>query len=450
MTMLEQLSTLISGSKFSDLPAAAVASAKLGILDTIGVALAAQDALAATLLLDILPRNSGVSKVWGHQSRLSAYDASIVNATAAHALDFDDCNNVYGGHPSVHLVAALLALADELDCSGRDVLLAYVVGFETQCKIGRCDGFQQYSRGWHPTTTIGVFGAAAACARLLRLDSEKTAVALAIACSLASGVKANFGTMAKPFQVGHCARNGVVAARLAASGYSANTAALEHEQGYFQVFNGPGNFRPVDFAALWGNPYEVADPGIVFKQYPCCGSTHPAIDAVARVRDRLPFASAEILRIDCAIHELCLRHTNRPNPVSASDAKFSLQYCVARAILDGTVGLGDFDTARIHQAAVRALMARTQVRPYTSAEFAPDNLLGAVIDIELLDGTRLHAKVTEPVGASPGNAIPAIALVRKFMSCASLAYGAETSTTLHSRIDTLDQLERTRSLTDLL
>ncbi len=450
MTLLEDLATQVVATRYGDLPAAAVRAAKLGILDALGVALAASSEGSVRLLFDVLPRDSGVARVWGRNARLSAYDAALANATAAHALDYDDCNNVYGGHPSAHLVPAVLALADELGSSGEDVLLAYAVGFEAQCKLGRCDRLTQYARGWHPTTTIGVFGAAAACARLLDLDRDRTVVAMAIACSLASGIKANFGTMVKAFQVGHCARSGVMAARLAAAGYSAEPGALEHAQGYFNVFNGIGQWRPLDFGATWGRPWEVIEPGIVFKQYPCCGSTHPAVDAVMQLRDRLPANLSAIRHIDCAIHELCLRHTNRPAPTSGTDAKFSLQYCVARAVADGGVCLDDFTPGRIDQPSVRDLMARMSVRPYTSTEFPRDNLLGALVSIGLADGTRLDGRIDEPVGASSAHPLPDGALRRKFLDCAASAHGDERAMELLQLIENLEALGHVGELTDRL
>src|SRR6185437_6190249 len=200
-------------------------------------------------------------------------DAALVNGTAAHALDFDDVSNSLGGHPSAPILPALFALGEVLDCTGKDFIAAYVAGFETETRIARGVHFHHYEKGWHPTATLGVFGAAAASCHLLGLDRAKTAQALAIAASLASGIKANFGTMTKPLHVGHTARSGLFAALLAEGGFTADNAALEHQQGFLMVYNGAGNFAADAILKDWGRPYDVVNPGPAFKQYPCCGST---------------------------------------------------------------------------------------------------------------------------------------------------------------------------------
>src|SRR5688572_32940719 len=209
-----ELAQRITTLRAEDLTPAVVHWAKVGVLDTVGVTLAGSDDPAATLVSRVLS-SGGRSLILGTGKRVGALDAALVNGTASHALDFDDCNNTLGGHPSAPILPALFALADEIGASGRDFIAAYVAGFETECKISMGVNFYQYTRGWHPSTTIGVFGAAAACAKLLNLNDERTAVALAIAASLASGIKSNFGTYVKPLHIGHCARNGLFAALLA-------------------------------------------------------------------------------------------------------------------------------------------------------------------------------------------------------------------------------------------
>lgn len=209
-----ELAKRITALRYEDLPPEAAHWAKIGILDTVGVTLAGADDPSATIVAGVLSGN-GPSLVLGTSKRTHPLDAALVNGTASHALDFDDCNNTLGGHPSAPILPALFALADETGASGRDFITAYVAGFETECKISLGVNFYQYTRGWHPTTTIGVFGAAAACAKLLKLDDERTATALAIAASLASGIKSNFGTYVKPLHIGHCARNGLFAALIA-------------------------------------------------------------------------------------------------------------------------------------------------------------------------------------------------------------------------------------------
>ena len=242
MSFATELSNKIKSLQFNTLSADAVHWAKVGILDTVGVTIAGAQEDATRIVLGVSGSASGPSLVFGHARRIGALDAALVNGTASHALDFDDCNNTLGGHPSVPILPALFALADETGATGKDFIAAYVAGFETECKLSMVVNFYQYTRGWHPTTTIGVFGSAAACAHLLKLSVEQTATALSIAASLAAGVKSNFGTMTKPLHVGHCARSGLFAALLARDGFTAGAQAFEHKQGYFEVFNGAGNY----------------------------------------------------------------------------------------------------------------------------------------------------------------------------------------------------------------
>jgi 2-methylcitrate dehydratase PrpD len=341
MALALELAHRITSQRFADLPPQALHWAKVGILDTVGTTLAGCHEDTACLAARALASGAGPSLLFGYSRRVPALEAALVNGAASHALDFDDCNNTIGGHPSAPVLSALFALADDIGASGQDFMTAYVVGFETETKLGLGVNMDHYTKGWHPTATLGVFGAAAACASLLRLSAVQTATALAIAASFASGIKANFGTMMKPLHVGHCARNGLYAALLAREGYTANTAsAFEHKQGFFQVFNGTGHYDAARILPAWAHPWDIVDPGIAIKQYPCCCSTHPAIDALLlllRVHDLQP---AQVARLEAWIHERRLEHTNRPDPQSALEAKFSLQYCLVRALLDRQVIIG--------------------------------------------------------------------------------------------------------------
>ena len=191
----------------------ALSQARTCILDTVGVTLAGIPERCTQILLETpgIADAPGPSLIFGTDRRTSALDATLVNGTAAHALDFDDFSGVLGGHQSVPLVPLLFALGEERGASGDELMTAYVVGVETEIRIARAVNFHHYDKGWHPTTTLGIFGAVAAAAPLMRLDETRTATALAIAASLAAGIKANFGTMTKPLHVGQCGRNGLLA-----------------------------------------------------------------------------------------------------------------------------------------------------------------------------------------------------------------------------------------------
>src|SRR5688572_7219025 len=198
-----ELAQRIAAMRYDDLPVDAVHWAKVAIIDTFACALAGTHEAAPRIAEKAVAGcgtagGTGPALLWGTERRASALDAALINGTAGHALDYDDVNNSIGGHPSVPLLPAIVALGEMLGASGKDLLLAYVTGFEAQARIGAAVNVYHYRKGWHPTATLGVFGAAAASARLLNLDVPQTATALAIAASLSSGIKANFGTMTKP------------------------------------------------------------------------------------------------------------------------------------------------------------------------------------------------------------------------------------------------------------
>ena len=450
MSIAQELAQRITALNYASLPPAAVHWAKVGILDTVGVTLAGSSEDTARLAGLALGSGAGPSHVFGSDRRVNPLDAALINGAASHALDFDDCNNTFGGHPSAPVLSALFALADEIGANGRDFIAAYVAGFETETKIALAVNFHHYTKGWHPTATLGVFGSAAACAHLLRLDAEKTAVAIAAAASFSSGVKANFGTMMKPLHVGHCARNGLFAALLAREGYTANAAgAFEHKQGFFNVFNGEGNYDAAKILPAWGNPWDIVEPGIAIKQYPCCGSTHPAIDAMldlVRTHDVKP---ADVERIESWTHPRRLEHTNRPHPQSELDAKFSVQYCLARALIDRKVAIDQFDGDAYMDKKVRDLMPRIHAAPYTTAQFPADNHFGAEVKVTLRDGTVRTKKVDQPHGRTSKNPLARELLKDKFVNCARRALPDDTVEKLYSAINGLENSSDAREITAL-
>ena len=423
MTIIDGIAERIAAINYGDLPPLAVDWAKTAILDTVGVTLAGSREPCAQIVERVLGTGAGECLIFGGDRRAAPLDAALVNGTAAHALDFDDVSNSLGGHPSAPILPALFALGERLDCPGPAFIAAYVAGFETETRIARGVNFHHYDKGWHPTATLGVFGAAAAACHLLGLDRARTAQALAIAASLASGIKANFGTMTKPLHVGHTARNGLFAAQLAREGFTANPAALEDKQGFLRVFNGAGNCDAEAILKDWGQPYDIVRPGLGVKQHPCCGSTHPAIDAMLMLRaehatgpDILP---ERITRIDAWTHPRRLAHTDRPDPQSGLDAKFSVQYCLARALLGGRIVLEDFEGEAFRDRRTRALMGRIHAAPHPEMDAASGEHLGAEVRVTFDDGRTIAKRVGSALGRGPDNPLPPDALTGKFANCAA-------------------------------
>src|SRR5438105_15761784 len=229
-TLAEQASAVT----YDALPEPVRALARQCLLDYYGVALAGADDELVAILLAELQEAGGAAQasVIGHKARLPVVSAALVNGAIGHALDYDDVNLAMPGHPSVAILPGLLALAEARQSSGREIIAAFVAGYETACRIGMALRPGHYNLGFHATGTVGAFGAAAACARLLGLDAPTTAQALGIAGTQAAGLKSQFGTMCKPFHAGKAAQDGLLAARLAARGFSSRLDLIECEQGF--------------------------------------------------------------------------------------------------------------------------------------------------------------------------------------------------------------------------
>src|SRR5882672_7542867 len=229
VSLTRTLAQQTSAVTYDALPEPVRALARQCVLDYYGVALAGADDPLAHILLDELGEAGGAAQasVIGHKARLPVLSAALVNGAICHALDYDDVNLAMPGHPSVAILPALLALAEQRQASGKAVIAAFVAGYETCCRIGMALRPGHYTRGFHATGTVGAFGAAAACAHLLGLDAEATARALGIAGTQSAGLKSQFGTMCKPFHAGKAAQSGLLAARLAARGFSSRTDLVE-------------------------------------------------------------------------------------------------------------------------------------------------------------------------------------------------------------------------------
>ncbi len=313
----------------------------------------------------------------------------------------------------------------------------------SKSKIGRAVNFHHYEIGWHPTATLGTFGAAAACAHLLGLDADRTAAALALAASMAAGLKANFGTMAKPFHVGQCSRNGLLAALLAAEGMTAAADVFEHPQGFFAVFDGLDNVAPDRVLDEWMAPCDLDQPGLAFKRHPCCASTHPAVDAMLALRDDHGLRPETVAHVRSWTHPRRLRHTNRPDPKTGLDGKFSVQYVLARALQNGLVGIGDFDDAAVHDPVVRAIMARVEAAAHPDARMDTTEHFFAELRVTTTAGKVFDRRIERPLGRDREHPLPQGALEAKFLDCAGRAL------TRDSAEATLAALQRIELVTDI-
>jgi 2-methylcitrate dehydratase PrpD len=427
-------------------PAPARSRAASAMLDTIGVALAGA-AEPATRVVRELARDEGGERctLLGTAGRASAGNAALVNGTAAHALDFDDMCFVSLAHPSAPLVPALLAAAELADASGAAVLDAYTAGFEIEARLGRAMNPSHYQRGWHCTSTLGTIGAAAAASRLLELSAETAANALAIAASSASGLKENFGTMTKPLHAGLAARAGLIAALLARGGLTASGRAFEGSQGFLVAMDGARTGLD-DLLADLGRRWEILETGIAVKLYPSCAGTHPTIEALLDLKREHGLSPSSIDTIEIRVDSVTPTVLIYEQPTSGLEAKFSLPFCAAAAIVDGEVGIGSFQPARLHAPEILAMMGRIRMVADPSLDGIAAPLTQARIAIRLSDG-RVIARSADGARGYPERPASDAELDRKFLLCAE---GALSAAAAASALAQIRDIERAAKLGTLL
>jgi 2-methylcitrate dehydratase PrpD len=451
--LTERLAASISRVQFGELPAQVVQRAKNSILDTVGVALAGTVEPGARLLADYVGRNGGnpVCSLWGRRAKSSVRNAALVNGMAAHMLGYSDLSVTPVVHPSISVLPAVLALAEARRASGKDVITAYVVGVELACKLGAVVGSRFNVKGWHPCSVLGGFAATAGAARILGLDSLKTANALGLAGMQTSGIKAGMGTMAKAYGAGRAAENGVVAAELAQQAFTGPTTVLEGTDGFLQTFgDGVSGERMLD---SFGRPYHFADPGVALKPYPSCTCSHTSITAVLALRKQHGIKPEHVGEIECSVSPAVANYLKFPRPKDALQAKYSLQFCVAVALIDGGVDIGTFVDERVRDPQVVALMERTAmvVSPELAAQgFNPDSApFGSRVTVRLKDGRELHHRQDKGPW-EPETAPSWHDLLPKYFSCARIALEEPASEETVAIIARLEEQKDLGRLMDLL
>jgi 2-methylcitrate dehydratase PrpD len=443
-TAIDRFADFVAGAR---VPPEARVTAGTAYLDTVGVMLAGAVEPAALAVQEAARAEGGEPRcrILGTAGATSASWASLANGTAAHALDYDDMCFVTLAHPSAPLVAAALAAGELARATGRALLDAWVVGFEIEAVLGRAMNPRHYTQGWHCTSTLGTLGAAAAAARLLGLDREAVGRCLALAASEASGLKENFGTMAKPLHAGLAARNGIVAALLARSGLTASSRALEGPQG-FLVAMGSERESLGDALETLGQRWEVLETGVTIKLYPSCAGTHPALDAILDLRRQHRFTDAEVETIGIGVDAVTPTILIYDRPTTGLEGKFSMHYCAAAAVVMGRVGLDTFEPAAVSDPRIRDLLPRIAMTVDPTLRADAPALTQARVTLRLRDGRTL---ATEADGARGYPARPATEqeLTDKFRTCAGRVLDSSQTEIAIVLLRALDHLAGTEVLT---
>src|SRR5215470_14266195 len=362
----------VVSSRFDAIPSKALAVAKCAMQDCVGVALAGAAQPGGSIPADWARKaaGTGLATVWGQNLMTSTHDAALVNGTAAHALDYDDVTWGLTGHPSVSLVPAVFAIGEAINANGRDVLHAYVVGFEVMAKLGRTtQPRHSLEGGWHATGTIGSFGATAACCKLLNLTAEQTGRALGITYSMTSGNVSNFGTMCKPLHAGLAARNAVEAAQWAERGFTSLPHPFDGPRSFHEVYSRglPADTKPL---AELGHEYELVVRGVVIKPYPCGVALHPAIDAVFALKEQNGFGVADVESADVGVTRYTYDKLCYLEPNTGLEGKFSMPYTVARSLLDDHIGLETYTDKLVQDPKAKELTRRVTMYVHDEIESA--------------------------------------------------------------------------------
>ena len=437
---LQAIAEWVTGPSVQQLPEEGVVLSKRAFLDTIAVTLLGSrlEGPRIAAAVELARGGQPQSSVIGMKTKTDVIATALINGTSAHAELFDDNNGPMIAHPSAPLVSALLPLAQYRGATGREMIEAYTAGFEISVKLGRMLNPKFYEQGWHVTRVLGVFGATAACCRLLHLDVSRTSAALGIVASMASGIRQNFGTMTMGLHVGLTARDALHAAMLAERGFGADPSALHGKYGFFPVYS---NQNPALLPL--GAPFELLASGIIFKLYPSGAPTLAAVDAAVALHKRLRGDVSRAKRITCLVHPWNAMTLRDEEPRDPLQAKVNVRYCVAAALRDGELTYRHFSAEGVADVVLADLRRRIDVR--ISADLPDNNEFPAEVDIELEDGTSLSERRDVPQG---GARLPLTQnqVETKLRSCAEIALQPSTIERLIEQVRRLESLRDVGSL----
>jgi 2-methylcitrate dehydratase PrpD len=448
MGTTEQIAQFVVQNGYASIPGEVVAVAKKAILDGLGVMVAGSTEPAGKIIAEHVKELGGAPQagVIAQGFRTSVVQAALANGTMAHALDYDDVLAPMTGHPTVVVLPVVLALGEMYHHPGRDVLEAYIVGVEVAARIGSGIGRRHYAVGWHSTATLGTLGAAAAATKMLGLGVTETRIALGIAASEAGGLRQNFGTMTKPFHAGNAARNGIVAAMLAQRGFTADEGIMESPLGFCSVLGGEGQYNLALMTESLGNTYALIKPGLEMKPYPCCRFTHRCIDAMLHIIEEYHPAAEEVAEVECqtgpSLPQILIHH----RPRTSLEGKFSMEYCLARALLDGQVRIGQFTEEKVLDPRVQELLQRVR---YVHPEGVETERRSEVVTVRLKNGRQYSHEVFIAKGA-PENPMSMAELTAKYRDCVSLVFPFEAVERSRQMVSHLEEVRDIAELADLL
>ena len=450
----QQIADFVTTLQYDSLSSDLLLMVKRSILDGLAVIMAGSTTQTSRLIRNYLEdtKVDGKSRVLGSSISTSAQLAALANGISGHVMDYDDTqlsslpNRVYGllTHPTVPPLAGVLALSQEIECTIDQILIAYCIGLEVECKIAEAINPNHYKRGFHSTGTIGIFGVTVVAAKLFGLSNIQIRYALGIAASKSAGLRVNFGTMMKPYHAGAAAENGIVAAKLARLGYKADPNALDGEWGFFQVSGGG-----VDADLIrdkLGNPWSILEPGISVKPYPCGSLAHPSMDAILDLVVEFNITPDQIEEVKLGTNSNVLAALRYNEPKDELEAKFSIPFCLGILILDRKAGIEQFTLERVKSPDVLDMMPKIKAYLDESIEAMGFERIRSVVEIKLKSGKTFHKEAFTSRG-TPERPMSVDELNRKFRECTS---GILTSNNIEKSINTVWNIEKEKNLERLI
>lgn len=454
-----QVADFIIGTRYEDVPAEVIDAGKKSILDGLGLALSGSVAHSGELVREYLAAqgfSGGPCSAIGMSLRLPPRFAAFANGVGIHADDYDDTqlavakDRVYGllTHPTAPCLPSALAIAERDGRSGRDLMLAYHLGVEVECKIAEAIDPRHYQHGFHSTATCGTFASAAAASRLQSLPKEAVLRALSIAGSQSAGLRENFGTMTKPFHAGKAAESGVFATDMAKLGWTAAPNILEAGRGFFKAAGGGWDDAAIN--GKLGHPWTFAFPGVSIKPHPSGSLTHPGMTRMLDLIREHGIRAADVARVKVGTNHNMPNALIHHRPTNELQAKFSMEFCMAILLLDGRANLPEFTDEVVMRPDVQEFITRVDFGVHPEAEAAGYDKMTTIIDIEMKDGRVISGRADFGKG-SPANPMSYEEVADKFRGCCDFAkWPREKAERVIAIVRGLEALSDVRELTALL
>jgi 2-methylcitrate dehydratase PrpD len=445
----------ISATTLQDIPPDAIRQAKRCLVDGIGVILAGSTVRGSVIVREYVKAvtDRKEATALGAERLMAPVSlAALANGTSGHAMDYDDTqlsttpDRTFGllTHPTLPPLASALAISERMGLSGAAFLEAFLVGFEVECKIAEAIDPSHYERGFHSSGTIGTFGAAAAAGKLMKLNDQQLGHTLAIASSMASGIRVNFGTMTKPLHVGRASENGVVAAELAARGFTGGDDGLDGQWGFFQVFGGGADLDRL--IPVMGKPWTIVSPGVAVKPYPCGSLSHPSLDAMLKVVLDHDLKPGQVRAVRLRAGKNILEPLRYRIAKTELEAKFSIPFLMSSIIIRRKAGIREFTDEFVASEPVQRMMERVTGVFDAQIEARGYDKIRSIVEVDLMDGRTLTQPSDDRYRGGPDRPFTRQELHEKFADCAQLVLPPDRVQRALAQIESIEAMKDVREL----